>query len=80
MGDQLNMKQGGLNIEKPDSMSNDLKLKPYQKRGLFWYTNIHRMKLGGILADEMGLGKWSIIMTHNLLYNVYFIIYNRYKR
>lgn len=38
-------------------MSEHLTLKPYQCRGLYWYTTIHAMKLGAILADEMGLGK-----------------------
>merc|ERR1711892_424210 len=48
---------GGLSIKKPKMMSEHLTLKPYQHRGLYWYTTIHEMNIGAILADEMGLGK-----------------------
>ena len=54
---QLDANAGGLAIKKPSLMSEHLTLKPYQCRGLYWYTTIHQMKLGAILADEMGLGK-----------------------
>ena len=55
--DLLAANQKGLKIETPSTMNKDLVLKPYQKRGLHWYTQVHQMKMGGILADEMGLGK-----------------------
>jgi superfamily II DNA or RNA helicase len=32
-------------------------LKPYQKLGVQWLLDLHRLRLGGILADDMGLGK-----------------------
>lgn len=32
-------------------------LKNYQKSGVQWLLDLHRLKLGGILADDMGLGK-----------------------
>ncbi|GMT18489.1 hypothetical protein PFISCL1PPCAC_9786, partial [Pristionchus fissidentatus] len=35
----------------------NLKLKPYQIRGLEWMISLHNNNLNGILADEMGLGK-----------------------
>ena len=54
---QLADNSGGLSIKKPELMSEHLTLKPYQRRGLYWYTTIHEMKIGAILADEMGLGK-----------------------
>ena len=57
LNDLLAANQKGLKIETPSTMNKDLVLKPYQKRGLHWYTQIHQMKMGGILADEMGLGK-----------------------
>ena len=60
-------------MKKPSNMHEDLVLKPYQKRGLFWYTQIHQMKLGGILADEMGLGRFDssdLIRNRRLLYHV----------
>lgn len=53
----LEQRGGGMMTDKPALMADHLKLKDYQKRGLHWYTQIHKLKIGGILADEMGLGK-----------------------
>ncbi len=39
----------------PDTTT--VELKPYQKVGVQWLIDLHRLKLGGILADDMGLGK-----------------------
>ncbi|TKR77560.1 hypothetical protein L596_018508 [Steinernema carpocapsae] len=35
----------------------ELKLKPYQIKGLEWMVSLYNNNLNGILADEMGLGK-----------------------
>uniref|UniRef100_A0A915ETT0 Uncharacterized protein n=1 Tax=Ditylenchus dipsaci TaxID=166011 RepID=A0A915ETT0_9BILA len=35
----------------------NLKLKPYQIKGLEWMVSLYNNNLNGILADEMGLGK-----------------------
>ncbi|CAL2049884.1 unnamed protein product [Caenorhabditis brenneri] len=35
----------------------NLKLKPYQLKGLEWMVSLYNNNLNGILADEMGLGK-----------------------
>ena len=43
---------GGLSIKKPKMMSEHLTLKPYQRRGLYWYTTIHEMKIGAILGKS----------------------------
>ena len=32
-------------------------LRPYQKRGLAWMSDLCSLGLGGVLADDMGLGK-----------------------
>ncbi len=32
-------------------------LKPYQKMGVQWLSDLYHLQLGGILADDMGLGK-----------------------
>jgi len=32
-------------------------LKPYQKKGVQWMSDLYRLKLGALLADDMGLGK-----------------------
>ncbi len=32
-------------------------LRPYQRQGLAWLVDRHRLGLGGVLADDMGLGK-----------------------
>ncbi|MEE8398283.1 MAG: DEAD/DEAH box helicase, partial [Desulfobacterales bacterium] len=45
----------------PDSM-NDI-LRPYQKEGFYWLTNLNRAGFGGILADDMGLGKTLMVLS-----------------
>jgi SNF2 family DNA or RNA helicase len=32
-------------------------LKAYQRQGVQWMLDLHKLQLGGILADDMGLGK-----------------------
>nr|CAB3266380.1 SWI/SNF-related matrix-associated actin-dependent regulator of chromatin subfamily A containing DEAD/H box 1 [Phallusia mammillata] len=43
--------------QQPDTIPENLILKPYQMIGLNWISLLHRNKVNGILADEMGLGK-----------------------
>lgn len=35
----------------------DATLRPYQRRGLAWLSEMTELGLGGVLADDMGLGK-----------------------
>ena len=42
-------------MEIPASFMTEL--QPYQKTGVQWIRDLHRLGLGGILADDMGLGK-----------------------
>jgi non-specific serine/threonine protein kinase len=35
----------------------DAELRPYQKLGVQWLSNLRNLELGGCLADDMGLGK-----------------------
>ncbi|MFH1532407.1 MAG: DEAD/DEAH box helicase [Pseudomonadota bacterium] len=35
----------------------EAELRPYQKRGVQWLSNLRSLELGGCLADDMGLGK-----------------------
>ncbi|CAD6197149.1 unnamed protein product [Caenorhabditis auriculariae] len=45
-------------VQQHSSMGNEeLKLKPYQLKGLEWMVSLYNNNLNGILADEMGLGK-----------------------
>lgn len=47
--------KGVPDTEVPESIDADL--RPYQKQGFDFLSNLVRLKLGGILADDMGLGK-----------------------
>lgn len=38
-------------------ISNDIKLRPYQRAGIHWLSWLLEHHLNGILADDMGLGK-----------------------
>lgn len=40
-------------VQLPEGLS----LRPYQKRGFQWLTDLDRLHMGGVLADDMGLGK-----------------------
>uniref|UniRef100_A0A0R3RQJ2 SWI/SNF-related matrix-associated actin-dependent regulator of chromatin subfamily A containing DEAD/H box 1 homolog n=1 Tax=Elaeophora elaphi TaxID=1147741 RepID=A0A0R3RQJ2_9BILA len=42
---------------KPELLSEDCELHPYQQIGMNWLMMMHKLKLNAILADEMGLGK-----------------------
>ncbi|VDK73399.1 unnamed protein product [Litomosoides sigmodontis] len=42
---------------KPELLSEECQLHPYQQIGLNWLMMMHKLKLNAILADEMGLGK-----------------------
>jgi len=42
-------------LQLPDKV--EAMLYPYQKDGVEWLWNLHKMCMGGILADDMGLGK-----------------------
>ncbi len=41
-------------------------LRPYQREGLAWLTDLGEQGLGGILADDMGLGKTIQVIAHLL--------------
>ncbi len=42
-------------------------LRPYQRRGLGWLSEMAQLGLGGILADDMGLGKTIQLIALHLL-------------
>ncbi len=39
-------------------------LRPYQKEGIKWLTQLSMMGMGGILADDMGLGKTLQVLAY----------------
>ena len=41
-------------------------LRPYQRRGLAWLTEMADLGLGGVLADDMGLGKTIQVLALHL--------------
>lgn len=43
--------------EDPEPARLSAELRPYQRRGLAWMSDLASVGLGGILADDMGLGK-----------------------
>ncbi len=55
IGDRLKGRDPRHELPAPDSMVVDL--RPYQRRGLAWLSEMDELGLGGILADDMGLGK-----------------------
>jgi SNF2 family DNA or RNA helicase len=51
-------------------ISNDIKLRPYQRAGIHWLSWLLKHHLNGILADDMGLGKTiQTISTIGMLYH-----------
>ena len=52
---RLRSAQGPHEQAEPDGLVAEL--RPYQRRGLAWLTEMCDLGLGGILADDMGLGK-----------------------
>ena len=50
-------------IEPPAAL--DATLRPYQRRGVAWLSEMTDLGLGGVLADDMGLGKTiQVIAVH----------------
>jgi len=49
--------------QKNPDVSLNIKLYPYQEKGLEWLKNRYRNRLGGILADDMGLGKTAQVIA-----------------
>ena len=45
----------------------DAELRPYQRQGLSWLSNMADIGFGGILADDMGLGKTIQFLALHLL-------------
>jgi len=43
--------------EEPEPPALHAVLRPYQRRGLAWMSDLCSLGLGGVLADDMGLGK-----------------------
>ena len=43
--------------EEPEPAALQAELRPYQRRGLAWMSDLATLGLGGVLADDMGLGK-----------------------
>lgn len=43
--------------EAPEPAALQAELRPYQRRGLAWMSDLATLGLGGVLADDMGLGK-----------------------
>ena len=43
--------------ELPEPPGLDATLRPYQRRGVAWMSEMVELGLGGVLADDMGLGK-----------------------
>ena len=43
--------------EAPEPEALCAELRPYQRRGLAWMSDLASLGLGGVLADDMGLGK-----------------------
>ncbi len=46
---------GEREAEHPEGLKAEL--RPYQRRGLAWLSDLTELGLGGVLADDMGLGK-----------------------
>uniref|UniRef100_A0AC35TSX2 Helicase ATP-binding domain-containing protein n=1 Tax=Rhabditophanes sp. KR3021 TaxID=114890 RepID=A0AC35TSX2_9BILA len=44
-------------IDQPKSLHVDCKLHDYQKIGLNWLIQMHKLRYNSVLGDEMGLGK-----------------------
>ena len=54
---------GGTEAESPFGLT--ATLRPYQRRGLAWLTEMCELGVGGCLADDMGLGKTvQVIALH----------------
>jgi superfamily II DNA or RNA helicase len=55
LAERLRHLDGTRDMAEPEGL--DAVLRPYQRRGLAWLTEIAGLGVGGCLADDMGLGK-----------------------
>jgi SNF2 family DNA or RNA helicase len=55
MAAHLRRISGDRQLDEPDGLV--ATLRPYQRRGLAWLSEMSAVGLGGVLADDMGLGK-----------------------
>jgi superfamily II DNA or RNA helicase len=53
--------------EAPPPEALDATLRPYQRRGVAWMSEMVELGLGGVLADDMGLGKTIQLIALHLL-------------
>jgi superfamily II DNA or RNA helicase len=59
---------GGAEADPPPGLT--ATLRPYQRRGLAWLTEMCELGVGGCLADDMGLGKTvQVIALHLALHD-----------
>jgi len=55
LADRLTAASGDRELDEPAGLT--ATLRPYQRRGLAWLSEMSMLGLGGVLADDMGLGK-----------------------
>jgi superfamily II DNA or RNA helicase len=55
LADRLEAASGDREMVEPAGLT--ATLRPYQRRGLAWLSEMSMLGLGGVLADDMGLGK-----------------------
>lgn len=55
LADRLAAASGDRELDEPAGLT--ATLRPYQRRGLAWLSEMSMLGLGGVLADDMGLGK-----------------------
>jgi SNF2 family DNA or RNA helicase len=65
LAERLRLVQEQRDVEPPADL--EAELRPYQRHGVSWLSNMADIGFGGILADDMGLGKTVQLLALHLL-------------
>ena len=65
LADRLKLVEEQRDVEPPADL--EAELRPYQRQGVSWLSNMADIGFGGVLADDMGLGKTVQLLALHLL-------------